>query len=183
MPRLDHIALRVAQGRRNESEAFFIDALGYRRQDEFEIYFNDEKTDVAMCVALEPGEKTLYPVSAIPWWWFHSPAGAEYHLAPEIFLTSSLPGGIVDNWVQSRAGVGGVHHLAYQVDDVEKTMAEWTRKGWASFTTATPVKCDGMEQVFSQPNATGVIFELIKRVDRGFCKASVRQLILSSKGD
>ena len=55
MARIDHIAFRVRD--RNKTVQFLCDALGYHVQQEFPIYFNDEKTDFAMCTALEPPEK------------------------------------------------------------------------------------------------------------------------------
>ena len=160
--RLDHIAYRVAEGKRDEAMKFFIDAFGYQFQDEFEIYFNDAKTDKAMCVALEPPEKI---VKNLPWL-IHMPFQSEdsvWHLAPEIFVSEGSPGSIVGDWVKSRAGVGGVHHMAYQVDDVAGKMKEWTERGWANFSSEKPIVCPGLEQVFSKPNCTGVIYEFIKR--------------------
>ena len=55
MARLDHIAYRVAD--RDKTVDFLIEAFGYHFQAEFEIFFNDEKTDKALCIALEPPEK------------------------------------------------------------------------------------------------------------------------------
>ena len=34
-------------------------------------------------------------------------------------------GSIVGDWVRKRDNVGGIHHLAYEVQDVEKTMNEY----------------------------------------------------------
>ncbi len=53
--RIDHIAYRVPN--RATAVQFFCEAMGYRVQQEFPVYFNDEKTDFAMCTALEPPEK------------------------------------------------------------------------------------------------------------------------------
>jgi 4-hydroxyphenylpyruvate dioxygenase-like putative hemolysin len=180
--RLDHIAMRVAQGKRDEAAKFFEDAFGYTFQAKFEIYFNEAKTDKALCLALEPPEKL---VKDMPWTagdLAHITIGV-YHLAPEIFISEGTEGSIVDNWVKSRAGVGGIHHLAYQVDDVEAKMKEWIEKGWGSFTSAEPMICPGLTQVFSKPNVTGVIFEFIKRAGAGFCAANVADLMRSTLGD
>lgn len=182
--RIDHIAYRVAQGKRDEAERFFVEALGYRRQtDPFPIYFNDEKTDMAMCVALEPPEK---PVGYfVPWQSavMHEEGAADYYMAPEIFLSEGTPGSIVADWVAKRAGIGGIHHIAFQVDDVEATMREWREKGWATFTTDKPMTCPGLTQVFSAPNCTGVIYEFIRRDgEHGFCASNVKELMLSTVG-
>lgn len=193
--RLDHIAYRVAQGNRDEAAKFFIDAFGYKFQDEFPLEFDDGTT--AKCMALEPPEKvSLGP--PIPWTLtqhFYQYENddfekgcllgenvIQYHLAPEIFISEGEPDSIVGKWVNSRAGVGGIHHLAYQVPDVKKKMDEWKEKGWASF-SSEPLICPGLTQVFTEPNPTGVIFEFIKRDGQGFCKDNVKALMQSTKGD
>src|SRR5882724_521415 len=100
MARIDHIAFRVRD--RLKTVQFLCDALGYHVQQEFPIYFNDEKTDFAMCTALEP---------------------------PEIFISEGSPGTIVAEWVKAHGP--GIHHIAIQVDSVAETMEEWRQKGWA----------------------------------------------------
>jgi hypothetical protein len=60
---------------------------------------------------------------------------SNYHLAPEIFVSQGTPGSIVEKWVHDRGGIGGIHHLAYQVDSVAEKMKEWQEKGYAEFTT------------------------------------------------
>lgn len=183
--RLDHIAYRVAN--RDETVKFFMDAFGYKFQAEFDIFFNDEKTDKALCIALEPPEKvmpvapwvhTLMPpidTSAIP--------PQDYHLAPEIFVSQGTPGSIVWDWVQARGGIGGIHHLAYQVPSVKDKMAEWKAKGYAEFTSSEPMHCPGLTQVFTKPSQlTGVIFEFIEREGYGFCAENVKALMESTKG-
>lgn len=192
--RLDHLAYRVAQGKRDEAAKFFIDAFGYKFQDEFEIYFNDEKTEKALCVALEPPEKISMFSLSPSWGWVgrlvHSRGDGtteridiQYHMAPEVFISEGTEGSIVANWVKSRNGVGGVHHLAYQVSDVKKTMEEWKRKGWASFTSENPMKCPGLTQVFTRENMLGTVFEFICREGQGFCKDNVKALMQSTLGD
>jgi 4-hydroxyphenylpyruvate dioxygenase-like putative hemolysin len=176
--RVDHIAYRVAEGKRDEAVEFFMKAFGYRFQAEFEIHFNDAKTDKALCVALEPPEKKVVAPFVMPF--KVDEENVEYHLAPEIFVSEGTPGSIVHNWVQSRAGVGGVHHIAYQVDDVEATMKKWMDNGWGNFTSAKPMQCPGLTQVFSKPNCTGVIYEFIKREGYGFCQSNVKALMEST---
>ncbi len=188
--RLDHLAYRVAD--RDKTVEFLMKAFGYKFQAEFEIYFNKEKTDKALCIALEPPEKPSGTDLVIPWTTTTGAGaipengwkGAEYHMAPEIFVSQGTPGSIVGNWVAKRDGVGGIHHLAYQVESVEKKMEEWKEKGYAEFTSEKPMTCPGLTQVFTKPSAlTGVIFEFIEREGHGFCKDNVKQLMLSTLGD
>lgn len=201
--RLDHIAYRVAD--REATARFFQDALGYRRQDEFEIDFGGGQT--ARCIVLEPPERASgkcgwrqerhgrSPVlgdesNPMKWVFRELLNGAmsgeesvQYHLPPEVFVSDGTPGSVVGDWVAARGGVGGVHHVAYQVDSVERTMAEWKAKGYAEFTSDEPMKCPGLTQAFTKPSVlTGVIFEFIERGDRGFCKGNVKELMLSTKG-
>jgi len=176
--RLDHVAYRVAS--RDKAAEFFMKAFGYKFQCEFEIFFDDEKKDKALCIALEPPEKTL---SEIPWSCY-GPNDVEYHLAPEIFVSEGTPGSIVGEWVKKRDGVGGAHHIAYQVENVEAKMKEWTEKGFADFTTSAPLKCEDLTQVFSKFHPiTGVVYEFIERKQFGFCSQNVKQLMESTRGD
>lgn len=172
--RLDHIAYRVAD--RRQTSQFFIDAFDYKIQTEFEIEFDDGSK--AECIALEPPEK-LEPSP----WAYSVPGIVTFHLPPEIFISDGTPESIVGQWVAARNGVGGIHHLAYQVDSVEKTMKEWLEKGYAEFTSEDVLKCEGLVQVFTKPSQlTGVIYEFIKRDEFGFCKDSVKGLMESTKG-
>jgi catechol 2,3-dioxygenase-like lactoylglutathione lyase family enzyme len=182
--RLDHLAYRVAD--RDETVKFFMDAFGYKFQAEFEIYFNDEKTDKALCIALEPPEKVDKDMGFICH--YYTPERREdsdalqYHLAPEIFVSQGTPGSIVYDWVQQRGGIGGIHHLAYQVESVESKMKEWKEKGWGDFTSQEVMRCPGLKQIFSKPHSlTGIIFEFIEREGFGFCQSNVRQLMESTK--
>lgn len=178
--RIDHIAFRVAD--RKETVKFLAEAFGYHVQTEFTIYFNDEKTDCAQCIALEPPEKID---KNIPWKtlaWFPGTGPIDYHLPPEIFVSDGSSGSIVGDWVKARGGIGGIHHIAYQVDSVETTMKEWQEKGWADFTSEAPFHCEGLTQVFTKPHKlTGVIFEFIERQEFGFCKENVAKLMTSTK--
>ena len=80
---------------------------------------------------------------------------------------------------------GGMHHLAYEVEDVEKTMTDWKEKGYVEFLSEEPLTCQEpkLTQVFSKPSElTGVIYELIKREDnKGFCEKNVEQLMESTR--
>ncbi len=183
--RLDHIAYRTLD--RKKTAQFFIDALGYKIQQEFTIEFDDGTN--AQCIALEPPEKQ----KGMAWthkhyytnetWHPNRKAKSQtYHCAPEIFVSDGEPGSIVYNWVQERKGIGGIHHMAYQVESVENTMKEWEEKGYAEF-SSEPMKCPGLTQVFTKPSTlTGVIYEFIERGEHGFCASNVKNLMESTKG-
>jgi catechol 2,3-dioxygenase-like lactoylglutathione lyase family enzyme len=180
--RLDHIAYRVAD--RKKSAAFFIDCLGYRLAEDlpegFDIQFEDGS--FAKCLVLLPPEKIS---GTVPWSAFNlvDNRQTEYHLAPEIFISDGSTGSIVKEWVERRDGIGGIHHLAYQVESVEAKMNEWKEKGYAEFASKDPLTCPGLVQVFTKPSAlTGIIYELITREEHGFCKDNVKDLMESTKG-
>lgn len=145
--------------------------------------FDDGST--CECTALEPPEKND---KDLPWSKTLITCGIEvqsfhtdYHLAPEIFVSEGQPGSIVEQWVKERNGVGGIHHLAYQVASVENTMNEWREKGYAEFCSEEPLTCPGLTQVFTKPSElTGVIYEFITRGDRGFCAENVKALMEST---
>lgn len=174
--RLDHIAYRVAN--RDKAADFFKNCLGYRiaedLPDGFEVNFDD--------VMLPPEEL----MTNAPWTSMElhkNGTELEYHKPPELFVSQGTPGSIVDQWVQHRDGVGGIHHLAYQVDSVADTMKEWQEKGYAEFTTEEPLTCPGLVQCFTKPSCiTGVIYEFIERETVGFCKENVKDLMNSTKG-
>ena len=184
--RLDHIAYRVKD--RHKTAKFLEDTLGYKIANEFTIDFQDKTT--ADCIALTPPEDrskniedwniniNTGPIS------FPPKTGFNLHAPPEIFVSDGPKGSIVGEWVESRGGVGGVHHLAYQVDDVEKIMNEWKDKGYVEFLTEEPLFCKEtkLTQVFSKPSElTGVIYELISREGDGFCEDNVKNLMLSTQ--
>lgn len=187
--RLDHIAYRVAD--RTKTAKLFIDAFGYRIQTEFDIDFPDGSK--AKCIALEPSEKpkienlhwTISQYVGNPFAPGHDVEKdlfAQFHLPPEIFVSDGSPDSIVGKWVERRDGVGGVHHMAYQVESVEKTMEDWKKKGYAEFASEKPLTCPGLTQVFTKPSAlTGVIYEFIERGAQGFCQANVKDLMQSTK--
>ena len=178
--RLDHIAYRVKD--RYKTAEFFIKAFKYRIAEDlpegFDIQFEDGT--YAKCLVLLPPEQ----INNTPWMsdiYF----GGEYtkhHMAPEIFISDGSQGSIVKKWVEERGGIGGIHHLAYQVDSVEKKMAELKELGYVKFTTEEPLKCPGLVQIFTKPSElTGVIYEFITREKEGFCKENVKDLMNSTK--
>jgi len=180
--RLDHIAYRVAD--RWKTANFFINAFGYTVQTEFDIQFPNGST--AKCIALEPSQRTNAKQAG---WICKSfidgeTEPTEYHMAPEIFVSDGSPESIVGQWVERRDGVGGIHHIAYQVKSVEEKMKEWQEKGYAEFSSTEPMKCPGLTQVFTKPSElTGVIYEFIERGEFGFCKDNVQALMESTKNN
>jgi len=180
--RLDHIAYRTCD--RKATAQFFIDAFGYKIANEFDIVFDNGST--AACIALEPPEKvrseleleSLFSVGP------HSLA-TYYHLAPEIFVSDGTIDSIVGQWVSVRDNVGGIHHIAYQVDNVRSVAQKWIENGWAEF--AGDIKTcpeDDLEQIFTKPHPlTGVIYEFIKRGKHGFCQSNVKSLMESTEGN
>jgi catechol 2,3-dioxygenase-like lactoylglutathione lyase family enzyme len=180
--RIDHIAYRVKD--RYKTAEFFIRCFGYRIAEDlpegFQIQFEDYST--ADCLVLLPPEQMS---GHMPWLaeMYFDGDFSKYHLAPEIFISDGTNDSIVGKWVGERNNVGGIHHIAYQVDDVEKTMREWQKKGFAEFATEDPLKCPGLVQVFTKPSElTGVIYEFITRENHGFCKDNVKLLMESTRG-
>jgi len=173
--RIDHIAYRVKD--RHQTVKFFQEALNYKIADEFEVNFDDGSS--AKCFALEPPEK----IQCMPY--SHVAFGVwDLHTAPEVFVSDGTPNSIVGKWVAERGDVGGIHHIAYQVESVEDTMKEWLEKGYAEFTTEEPLTCPGLTQCFTKPSElTGVIYEFIERDknSQGFCRENVRHLMESTK--
>jgi catechol 2,3-dioxygenase-like lactoylglutathione lyase family enzyme len=181
--RIDHIAYRVKD--RFKSANFFIDAFGYRIAEElpegFDIQFEDGSW--AKCLVLLPPE---IKAEFQPWATeiYFGDEYCNYHLAPEIFISDGSRGSIVDIWVRERGGVGGIHHIAYQVDSVERKMDELKKLGYVEFTTDKPLTCPGLSQVFTKPSElTGIIYEFITRDIHGFCKENVKDLMQSTKNN
>lgn len=191
--RLDHVAYRVKN--RFKTADFFYKAFGYTIGTEFQIEFDDgSKAD---CLALVPPEKRSKKTTQ--WTLTHDlcydgvepgitdSVGVESaittHAPPEIFVSDGAPGSIVGDWVADRQNIGGIHHIAYQVDNVEAKMEEWKAAGYAEFLSEEPMECPGLKQVFTKPSElTGVIYELISRDGDGFCETNVKDLMNSTKG-
>lgn len=183
MYRIDHLAFRTLN--KKKCVDFFQNALGYRFADEFPIVLDAEKNDIASCTVLEPSNRLSK--ENLPWAMM-CPVGLdqqEYVLAPELFISEGTPGSLVHEWATKRNG-GGLHHIALQVPEessVSKEMKKWLENGWVEdFTTQEPIVCKELVQVFTRPSSiTGIIFELIERKEAGFCRSSVRELMLSTK--
>jgi len=155
--RLDHIAYRVAN--KEAAIEFITMSLGYIIDPDlpegFDIQFEDNSK--AQChVLINPIDEN----------------------APEIFISEGTNNSIVANWVKQNGN--GIHHLAYEVDSVEAKMQEWIERG-IEFTTDAPLTCEGLVQVFTKPNPlTGIIYELIEREGKGFCRDNVKELMNST---
>ena len=182
--RLDHIAYRVQD--RNVTAKKFSELFGYSVGTEFDIQFDDGST--ADCIAMVPPEKNndLNRIIPIPWSVASAGVGkpVEHHLAPEIFISDGTGDSIVGSWVRERGGVGGIHHMAYQVSDIKGTVRQWRSSG-IEFLSEEIIDCpeDDLRQIFTKPLEVvgGVIFELIERGDKGFCQNSVKDLMNSTK--
>jgi hypothetical protein len=178
---------------RHKTAKFFVDCLGYSIGAEFDLKFDDGST--TECLALAPPEdrheETVEwnvlladvpegeaPSSETN---FHS-----YHAPPEIFVSDGPKGSIVGDWVEERAGIGGIHHIAYEVEDVKGVMESWKELGYAEFYSKEPLVCKETDlvQVFTKPSElTGIIYELITRgkSNKGFCEKNVKALMESTK--
>lgn len=182
--RLDHLAYRVQD--RFKAANTLKAMLGYSVATEFDIKFDDGST--AECIAMTPPEKNnpIDKIIAIPW--TTRSAGIEkpieHHLAPEIFISDGSEDSIVGEWVRSRGGVGGIHHAAYQVDNIDDVVEKWRSAG-IEFLSDSIIDCpeDDLRQIFTKPMEVmgGIIFELIERGEKGFCQNSVKNLMNSTK--
>jgi catechol 2,3-dioxygenase-like lactoylglutathione lyase family enzyme len=181
--RLDHIAYRAKD--RHKTAQFFQDCLGYTVGTEFNLEFDDGST--TECIALAPPEDRSEDTSFWKLNFTVNHEKFENHAPCELFVSDGPPGSIVGDWVAERGDIGGVHHIAYEVDDVAAKMKDWKEKGYAEFYSEEPLVCEetGLVQVFSKPSElTGVIYELIKRgkTNQGFCERNVKALMESTKG-
>tara|TARA_S200002703_G_scaffold122305_1_gene108215 strand:- start:1080 stop:1559 length:480 start_codon:yes stop_codon:yes gene_type:complete len=148
---LDHIAYRV-KDRLAAVERH--KALGYQEETVFVIDFDDGSK--ATCSVMIPNE------------------------GPEVFISQGTPGSIVDRWVDAHGGIGAVHHTAYRVESVQKTMDDMRADG-IEFLSDKPLTCPGLVQVFTKPDPfTGIIYEFIEREAQGFCQENVKDLMIST---
>ena len=158
--KLDHIAYRVAD--RDKTVHFLESLTGYSVGTEFQINFDDGSS--ADCKALLPSDES----------------------SPEVFVSEGTPNSIVDEWVRERGETGGIHHIAYATDDIDKAVKEWREKD-IEFVTDDIIECpdDNLRQIFTKPQDLlgGIIIELIERGDKGFCQNSVKNLMESTKNE
>ena len=160
---LDHIAYRVKN--KDKTAEFLHKTLKYSTETKFEIIFDNHST--AECLILTPHYRTI-------------------NNNPEIFVSDGTEDSIVGEWVKNhRDGQGGIHHLAYKVENIEEHVKEWKQNG-VEFLTNDIIDCpeDKMKQIFTKPLDVlgGIIIELIEREDKGFCQNSVKDLMNSTKG-
>ena len=164
--KLDHIAYRVKD--RHEAAKFFRLMFNYDIGTEFDVEFDDGSK--AECYVLVPPINPSILVRE----------------GPEIFISDGSPGSIVGDWVESRSGIGGIHHIAYKVRDINVVVDEWKKQGVVEFLTDDVINCpdDNLRQIFTKPLAYvgGIIIELIERGSKGFCEKSVKDLMNSTKG-
>ena len=173
--RIDHIAYRVAN--RDLAAEFLINAFGYKIEDDFSINFDDGTS--AICYALTSSDVKDSSNVVNSMCIYNDDV---YYPPPQIFVSEGTEGSIVKEWVTKRGGVGGVHHIAYQTDDVASAMRKWKDNGWAEFTTEEPIVSDGLHQCFTKPHPiTGVIYEIISRTSKGFNVDNVKNLMESTK--
>ena len=157
--KLDHIAYRVPD---KDRTVHFLESLtGYSVGTEFQINFDDGSS--ADCKALLPSDES----------------------SPEVFVSEGTPNSIVDEWVKERGDTGGIHHIAYSTDNIDKAVKEWREKG-IEFLSDDIIDCpdDNLRQIFTKPQDLlgGIIVELIERGDKGFCQNSVKHLMESTNG-
>ena len=164
--KLDHIAYRVKD--RHKAAEFFRLMFNYEVGTEFDIEFDDGSK--AECYALIPHVTPLVLVRE----------------GPEIFISDGSPGSIVGNWVEARNNVGGIHHIAYKVKNIDSIVEEWKKQRFVEFLTDDIIDCpdDDLRQIFTKPleYLGGIIIELIERGSKGFCEKSVKDLMTSTKG-
>lgn len=179
--RLDHIAYRVKSRKATVNQLSKV--FGYRAVADFQPYGDDS----VMCSAMVPPErpKQVEGTAGLPFFYtmFMQNKPIDYHFAPEIFVSEGKPDSVVGKWVSERSGIGGIHHVAYNVNNVAKVMQEWQTKG-IRFLSEEPLECEGVIQVFTQPLdwLGGVIVELISRTpEKGFCQDNVRALMDSTR--
>jgi catechol 2,3-dioxygenase-like lactoylglutathione lyase family enzyme len=189
--RLDHIAYRTRN--RHKTSEFLQKAFGYTVVEEFEIDFGDGTK--ALSIAHAPPE-IRHPDHKR--WIYVAPLGinfagpgdpidvlhCEFHASPEIFVSDGKLGTIVGDWVASKNdGKGGLHHMAYQVKDIQDAINNW-KKADVEFCSDEPMTCPGLKQIFTtEHELTGVIYELIEREGsngKAFCKENVRALMEST---
>ena len=173
--RLDHIAYRVKD--RDSTIKFFKEAMGYSIDPDLQLGFDIQFEDgtLARCFALVPPESASGCRQRV----FDGYWGIVAHTPPEIFVSEGSDNSIVADWVEKNGP--GIHHLAYEVDSVQETMNKWKALG-IKFASEDPLTCPGLVQVFTLPNQlTGVIYELIERTDKGFCKDNVKDLMKSTE--
>lgn len=151
--RLDHIHYRV-KNRKNTSE-FFSKIFGYKI-----------KKELKNCILLEPPEKPISNMHLLINQYVGPIDGrdidetkfAQFHCPPEIFVSDGLYGSVIDNWVSKRGGIGGIHRMAYQVENLEKFIQEHKNNKYIKFK-----KYFSNKVITTTNKLTGIIYEFIQR--------------------
>ncbi len=156
LKRLDHVAFRVSDIK--PVVRFYTETMGFKIVQELEMDLD--------------GSKAISNVLNLP--------GTPFY----IFVDQGMDwDNIITQWVKKHGG--GLHHIAYLVDNIEKTSAEMRKQGM-TFTTKHVIDTGGgLKQLFSTPNPdTGIIIELIQRYNEDifFVQGNVIELIKSTKG-
>lgn len=154
--RLDHIAFRVSE--LEPVVEFYTKTLGFEIVQKMEMDFQ--------------GTKAISNVLNLP--------GSPFF----IFVDQGLDwDNIVTQWVKKHGS--GLHHMAYLVDDIERTWEDLKKQGM-KFTTDEIIDTGGgLKQLFSEPNpVTGILTEIIQREkdDIFFVQENVVKLIESTEG-
>jgi methylmalonyl-CoA/ethylmalonyl-CoA epimerase len=72
----------------------------------------------------------------------------------------------VAKFLADKNGVGGMHHLCFEVDDIEEMMAQLKEKGVRLLADA-PKELPGRKMVFVHPKSTGgVLVELYQTINK-----------------
>lgn len=93
----------------------------------------------------------------------------EYHMTAQMVRVGNIEfelmesmgqNGLIKKFIRQRGQ--GLHHIAFQVDDIARTMTELRRQGIKAV-NPEPVQTHGMKAAFLKPdNLSGVLFELIE---------------------
>lgn len=78
-------------------------------------------------------------------------------------LESTSPDGPIGKFI-AKQGRGGIHHICIQVDDIEKTLAEYRRQGIQLIDEKPRIGAHGKKIAFVHPRSTGgVLLELAEK--------------------
>ncbi len=154
--RLDHIAFRVSE--LEPVVEFYTKKLGFEIVQKMEMVFQGTKA-ISNVLKLQGSPFFIFVDQGLDW------------------------DNIITQWVKKHGS--GLHHMAYLVDDIEKTWEDLKKQGM-KFTTDKVIDTGGgLKQLFSEPNpVTGILTEIIQREKDGifFVQENVVKLIESTEG-
>ncbi|MFX0116476.1 MAG: VOC family protein [Candidatus Hodarchaeota archaeon] len=155
--KLDHIAYRVKKGEREKAMGEFIQLLPYR---EYKSFLVKSMNAITSCVKL-------------------------HETFPVIVVSEGLTDdSIVEKYCQKYGG--RIHHLAYEVTDIEKIVEIQKSRG-VKFTTEEIIGSEeeGIKQIFTMPTETANhIIEFIQRFgdfDGFFTPSNIGDLMKSTE--